>query len=126
MPNAISGVVGTGLGVSSRLEGARREAALELFYALSGPSGQQATLESSTLISFRMEPDKEKAHPLFLELHELVQRTPLGPVYDVHLSPEATVVINEGLQELLLGGDPYAIAARLQETQAAAVARGAP
>ncbi|MFB9279496.1 extracellular solute-binding protein [Cohnella cellulosilytica] len=125
-PQAISGVVGTGLGVNKQLEGDRLQAALELFYALAGPEGQKATLDSSTLVSFRIEPDPDKAHPLFLELYELMQRTKLSPVYDAELSAEATLAVNEGLQELLLGGDPSAIAERIQEAQAAAVAQGLP
>lgn len=125
-PNAISGVVGTGLGVNGRLAGDSLQAAMALFYALSGPEGQKATLDSSTLVSYRMEPDPGKAHPLFLELYALMQRTKLSPVYDIELSAEATIAVNEGLQELLDGASPERIAGRIQEAQAAAVRAGLP
>src|SRR5690606_39113733 len=49
-----AGVVGTGLGVNKKLSGAKKDAAMKLFYALAGPDGQKATLESSTLISYNL------------------------------------------------------------------------
>ncbi|WP_010273081.1 extracellular solute-binding protein [Paenibacillus senegalensis] len=116
-----SGVVGTGMGVSAKLEGARKEAALELLYALSGPEGQQATLDSSTLVSYNIPLDESKASPLFVELYNLMQDVKISPVYDSKLSSAAVEVINNGLQELLSGGDPEAIAQRIQDAQAAAV-----
>lgn len=116
-----SGVVGTGMGISKKLEGARKDAALELLYALSGPEGQKATLESSTLVSYNIELDESKAHPLFVKLYQLMQTTPITPVYDAKLSSAAVEIINNGLQELLMGGDAAAIAKRLQESQARAV-----
>jgi raffinose/stachyose/melibiose transport system substrate-binding protein len=118
---SVSGVVGTGLGVNRKLEGAAREAALDLFYALSGPEGQAATLASSTLTSYRLEPDRTQAHPLFLELYDLIGSVKLSPVYDVSLSLPAVEVINSGLQDILLGGNVYKVAQQLQDTQAAAI-----
>ncbi|MBW5444448.1 extracellular solute-binding protein [Cohnella sp. CFH 77786] len=122
-PRSVSGVVGTGLGVNKNLEGAGKEAAMELFYALAGPEGQAATLASSTLVSYRMEPDKERAHPLFLELYELMGNVRMSPVYDANLSLPAVESINSGLQEVLLGGNVYKVAQQLQDTQAAAIRR---
>jgi raffinose/stachyose/melibiose transport system substrate-binding protein len=118
-----SGVVGTGLGVNKKLSGAKKDLAMELYYALSGPDGQKATLDSSTLVSYKIEPDKSKAHPLFIELHDLVRSIEISPVYDIKLSAVATEAINNGLQELLLGGDPASIARKLQEAQAASIAQ---
>ena len=120
-PNAISGVVGAGLGISNKLTGARKAAALDLFYALAGPEGQKATLDSSTLVSYNLEPDTDKAHPLFIELFELTQRVSITPVYDVSLSLPAVEVINSGLQDVMLGGNPYRLAQQLQDVQAAAI-----
>lgn len=125
-PNTISGGLGTGLGVNKQLTGDSLQAAMTLYYALAGPAGQKATLDSSTLVSYRLEPDPDKAHPLFFELYELMQRTKLSPIYDIELSAEATIAVNEGLQELLDGGDPAQIARRIQEAQAAAVSAGLP
>ncbi|HZG83710.1 extracellular solute-binding protein [Paenibacillus sp.] len=115
---ATSGVVGTGLGVSKKLEGAEKDAALELLYAMAGPEGQKATLESSTLVSYNIELDESKAHPLFVKLYNLMKTTPITPVYDAKLSSASVEVINNGLQELLMGGNPADIAKKLQDTQA--------
>lgn len=118
-----AGVVGTGLGVSKKLEGAKKDAALELLYALSGPDGQQATLNSSTLVSYKIDLDESKANPLFVELNELMKTVKIVPVYDSKLSSAAVEVTNNGLQELLLGGDPEAIAQKIQDAQARAVGK---
>lgn len=116
-----AGVVGTGLGVNKKLSGAKKDAAMKLFYALAGPDGQKATLESSTLISYNLELDPSKANPLFIKLTELMKETKIVPVYDSKLSSAAVEAINNGLQELLLGGDPEDIAKRIQAAQAGAV-----
>jgi raffinose/stachyose/melibiose transport system substrate-binding protein len=121
-PDTTSGVVGTGLGVSKKLTGARKEAAMKLFYALAGPDGQKATLESSTLVSYNIELDKSKAHPLFVELYDLIQRVKIVPVYDSKLGSATVEVVNNGLQELLMGGKAEDIARKIQDAQAAAVA----
>lgn len=116
-----SGVVGTGMGISAKLEGARKDAAMELLYALAGPEGQQATLDSSTLVSYNIPLDESKASPLFVELYNLMQDVKISPVYDSKLSSAAVEVTNNGLQELLSGGDPAAIAKKIQDAQAGAV-----
>lgn len=118
-----AGVVGTGMGISKKVSGAKKDAAMKLLYALSGPEGQKATLESSTLISYKLELDKSKAHPLFVELNELMKTVKINPVYDSKLSSAAVEVINNGLQELLMGGDPAAIAKKIQDAQAGAIGK---
>lgn len=120
-PDTTSGVVGTGLGVSKKLSGSQKEAAMKLFYALAGPDGQKATLESSTLVSYNIELDKSKAHPLFVELYELIQNVKIVPVYDSKLGSATVEVVNNGLQELLMGGNAEDIAAKIQSAQATAV-----
>ncbi|MCM3701849.1 extracellular solute-binding protein [Paenibacillus macerans] len=121
-PATTSGVVGTGLGVSKKLDGGKKEAAMKLFYALAGPDGQKATLDSSTLVSYNIELDKSKAHPLFVELYDLVQGIKIVPVYDSKLGSATVEVVNNGLQELLMGGKPEDIARKIQDTQAAVAA----
>lgn len=118
-----AGVVGTGLGISKKLTGAKKDAAMELLYALSGPDGQQATLDSSTLISYNLELDPSKANPLFVELHELMKNVKISPVYDAKLSSAAVEVTNNGLQELLMGGNPEDIAKKIQDAQAKALGK---
>ncbi|MFC0213446.1 extracellular solute-binding protein [Paenibacillus chartarius] len=118
-----AGVVGTGMGVSKKVIGAKKDAAMELLYALSGPEGQKATLESSTLVSYKIELDKSKAHPLFAELYELMKNTKISPVYDSKLSSAAVDAVNNGLQELLSGGSAEAIAKKIQDAQAGALGK---
>ncbi len=119
-----SGVVGTGLGVNKKLTGAKKEAALDLLYALSGPEGQKATLDSSTLVSYNIEPDPTIAHPLFIELDQLIAGLDIHPVYDISLSSAAAEVVNNSIQELLSGGSPEDAARKIQRAQAAAVNNG--
>lgn len=118
-----AGVVGTGMGVSKKVTGARKDAAMQLLYALSGPEGQKATLGSSTLVSYKIDLDKSKAHPLFVELNELMKNTKISPVYDSKLTSAAVEVVNNGLQELLMGGNPEAIAKKIQDAQAGALGK---
>ncbi|MDF2926013.1 MAG: family 1 extracellular solute-binding protein [Paenibacillaceae bacterium] len=118
-----AGVVGTGMGMSKKLTGAKKEMAEMLLYALSGPDGQKATLGSSTLVSYKIELDKSKAHPLFVELHELMKTVKISPVYDSKLSSAAVDVINNGLQELLMGSTPEAVAKKVQDAQAGALGK---
>ncbi len=116
--NSTSGVVGTGMGMSKKLTGIRKEAAEQLLYALSGPEGQKATLDSSTLVSYKIELDADKAHPLFIELNELMQHIEISPVFDIKLGAAATDVLNAGLTDLMLGSTPYDIASKLQAAHA--------
>ncbi|WJH34928.1 extracellular solute-binding protein [Paenibacillus sp. CC-CFT747] len=118
-----SGVVGTGMGMSKKVKGAQKEAAQELLYALAGPDGQKATLDSSTLVSYKIDVDKTKANPLFIELNELMKNTKISPVYDSKLSSAAVEVTNNSLQELLMGGNPEAIAKKIQDAQAGAIGK---
>lgn len=120
-PETTAGVVGTGLGVSKKLTGSKKEAAMKLFYEMAGPEGQQATLNSSTLVSYKLDLDKEKAHPLFVELYELMQHVKITPVYDSKLGSATVEVVNNGLQELLTGGKAEDIASKIQNAQATAV-----
>lgn len=118
-----AGVVGTGMGVSKKVSGAKKDVAMELLYALSGPEGQKATLDSSTLVSYKIDLDKSKAHPLFAELYELMKNTKISPVYDSKLSSAAVDAVNNGLQELLNGGSAEAIAKKIQDAQAGALGK---
>ncbi|MFH5182871.1 extracellular solute-binding protein [Paenibacillus sp. TAB 01] len=122
-PQTTAGVVGTGMGISKKVSGAQKDAAMQLLYALSGPEGQKATLDSSTLVSYKIDVDKAKAHPLFVELNELMKNVKITPVYDSKLSSAAVEVINNGLQELLMGGNPEAIAKKIQDAQAGAIGK---
>lgn len=122
-PQTTSGVVGTGMGMSKKVTGAQKEAANQLLYALAGPDGQKATLGSSTLVSYKIEVDRTQANPLFVELNDLMKNVKITPVYDSKLSSAAVEAINNGLQELLSGGDPAAVAKKVQDAQAGAIGK---
>ncbi|WP_010271601.1 extracellular solute-binding protein [Paenibacillus senegalensis] len=115
-PSSIPAMVGTGLGISSRLHGEQLEAAYQLLYALSGPDAQQAIFQSNTLVSYKLDLNKE-APRLFRELHQLTENSELAPAYESVLTSAALDVLNEGIRELLNGGEAEEIAYNIQAAQ---------
>ncbi|MFC5405288.1 extracellular solute-binding protein [Cohnella soli] len=116
-PNTLSGVVGTGIGMSAKVTGAKKEAALDLMYTLAGPDAQKRVLESNQLVSYKVDLDKSKVTPIFAQVYELVNSVTRTPVYDGVLSSAVADELNNGLQELLMGGKPEAIAKKVQAAQ---------
>ena len=114
-PNSLSGVVGTGLGLSKNVEGARKEAAFKLIYAMASPEVQKRTLEGNQLVSYKVDLDESKVSPIFAEVYKLLGTVNTTPVYDGRLSSAVADVMNNGLQELLMGGKPEAIAKKIQD-----------
>ncbi|MGG1520059.1 extracellular solute-binding protein [Paenibacillus oryzisoli] len=114
-PNTLSGVVGTGLGMSKNVTGAKKQAAYELIYALSGPEAQKAILESNQLVSYNVNLDTSKVTSIFAEVYKLMSSVKMTPVYDGKLTSATADVVNNGLQELLMGGKPEDIAKRIQD-----------
>ncbi|RED55037.1 extracellular solute-binding protein [Cohnella phaseoli] len=113
--NSLSGVVGTGLGLSKNVEGARKEAAFKLIYTMASPEVQKKTLEGNQLVSYKVDLDKSKVSPIFAEVYGLLGTVTTTPVYDGRLSSAVADVMNNGLQELLMGGSPDAIAKKIQD-----------
>lgn len=122
-PNTLSGVVGVGMGLGKDATGPKKETAFELIYAMSGPDAQKRTLESNQLVSYKVELDKSKVSPIFSEVYELVNSVKLTPVYDGKLTSAGAEAVNNGLQELLMGGKPEDIAKKIQESQAKALGK---
>lgn len=120
-PNSISGGSGGGLALSKTVSGAKMDAALELIYAVSGPEGMQAIVNSNSIVNYKVEPDASVVTPLFYKAFNLFKSVKLTPVYDAYLTSAAADVINNGLQDLLLGGKPEDIAKKLQDSQAQAL-----
>lgn len=116
-PNSVSGAIGVGPALSSKVEGEKKKVAEELILALAGPDAQKTTLEANQLVSFKVELDKSKVNPLFAKLYELVNEVKRTPVYDAKLTSGATEAVNNGLQELLLGGKAEDIAKKIQDAQ---------
>lgn len=122
-PMSTSGVVGNGFAVNSKLTGDKLDAALRLIYAMASPSAQRQILDSNTLVSYRMEVNPSIAHPLFVELHELMSEVTLLPSYETQLTTAAVEMLSDGLQEMMKGGSPEALAQKLQSTQASVLGK---
>ncbi|WP_042170578.1 extracellular solute-binding protein [Paenibacillus gorillae] len=120
-PNTLSGVVGVGMGLGKDATGTKKDAAFQLIYAMSGPDAQKRTLESNQLVSYKVELDKSKVSPIFSEVYELVNNVKLTPVYDGKLTSAGGEAVNNGLQELLMGGKPEDIAKKIQDAQSKAL-----
>ncbi|GAB6991997.1 extracellular solute-binding protein [Paenibacillus pini] len=119
--NTITGGAGGGLALSKRTEGAAKEAALKLIYAVSGPEAQKAIAESNSMVMYDTDIDKAKVTSLYYKAFNLVKKTTITPVYDAYLSAEAAEVVNNGLQEIMTGGSPESVAKKLQDAQARSV-----
>lgn len=117
-PNTTSGVVGTGLGLSAKVDGAKKDAAHQLIYAMSGPDAQKRTLESNQLVSYKVQLDESKVSSLFAKVYKLVNEVGRTPVYDGVMSSAGADAVNNGLQELLMGGNAQDIATKIQDAQA--------
>lgn len=116
--NTISGGAGGGLALSKRTEGAAKEAALKLIYTVSGPEAQKAIAESNSMVMYDTDIDQAKVTSLYYKAFNLVKKTGITPVYDAYLSAEAGDAINNGLQEIMMGGTPESVAKKLQDAQA--------
>ncbi|OAB27078.1 ABC transporter substrate-binding protein [Paenibacillus macquariensis subsp. defensor] len=119
--NSITGGAGAGLALSKRTEGATKEAALKLIYAVSGPDAQKAIAESNSMVMYDTDIDQSKVSSLYYKAFNLVKKTNITPVYDAYLSAESGEVINNGLQEIMTGGTLESVAQKLQDAQARAV-----
>jgi raffinose/stachyose/melibiose transport system substrate-binding protein len=122
-PNSISGGAGGGLALSKKVAGKQLDAALDLIYTVSGPEGMNAIALSNTLLNYNIDLDKTKVTPMFLQAFELYKKVKLTPVYDAYLTSAGTEAINNGLQELLIGGKPEDIAKKLQDAQMKALGK---
>jgi raffinose/stachyose/melibiose transport system substrate-binding protein len=120
-PNTMTGGPGGGMVMSNKVKGKQRELALELIYAISGPEGQKAIAESESLVMYDVEIDESKVSSLYKKAYDLVKTVNFAPVYDLYLSSAGGEAINQGLQELMLGGKPEEVAKKLQDAQAKAV-----
>lgn len=117
-PNTLSGGAGGGFTVSKNLSGKQLDAALELIYTISGPEGMKLVAESNQIVNYKVDIDESKVSSLFIKTYDLTQKIKFTPVYDAVLSSAGADAINNGLQELLMGGNPEDVAKKLQEAQA--------
>jgi len=119
-PNTITGGPGGGFVLNSEVQDKKRELALELIYKLSNAEAQKAVAESNSMVMYNVDIDASKVTPLFNEAFSLVKTLSFSPVYDLYLSAAGAEAVNNGLQELMLGADPAAVAAKVEAAQAGA------
>lgn len=116
--NTISGGPGAGMALSKNTEGATKDAALELIYALSGPEAQKAIAGSNSLVMYSMDLDESAVSSLYFKAFNLIKTVGVTPVYDAYLTAEGGEAVNNGLQELMMGGKLEDIAKKIQDAQA--------
>lgn len=117
--NTITGGPGGGYLLSSKTEGAAKDAAMDLIYTLSNADAQNTIAESNSMVMYDLELDQETVNPLFYEAFNLVRSAEFAPVYDLHLTSAGGEAVNNGLQEIMLGGDVEKVAKDIQKAQAA-------
>lgn len=117
-PKSMSGGSGGGLALSKHVAGNQLEAALDLIYTVSGPEAMEAIAGSNSIVTYNVELDETKVMPLFYKAFNLYKSLELTPVYDAYLTSSATEAVNNGLQELSMGGKPEDIAKKIQDAQA--------
>ncbi|WP_229675491.1 extracellular solute-binding protein [Halolactibacillus alkaliphilus] len=115
--NTITGGPGGGYLLSSKTEGAAKEAALDLIYALSNDNAQKVIAESNSMVMYDLDLNEEVVNPLFYEAFNLVRGAAFAPVYDLHLTSAGAEAVNNGLQEIMLGGDVEKVAENIQRAQ---------
>lgn len=114
----ITGGPGGGYLLSSHTKGAAKEAALKLIYALSNEKAQTAIAESNSMVMYNVDLDQKNVNPLFFEAFNLVKNAEFAPVYDLHLTSAGGEAVNNGLQEIMLGGSVDKVANNVQKAQA--------
>ncbi|MFD0590358.1 extracellular solute-binding protein [Paenibacillus sp. GCM10027627] len=114
----LSGGAGGGFALSKKTSGASKDAALELIYAIAGPDGQKSIAESNSMVMYKMDLANSNVSPLYLKAFNVAMNAGITPVYDAYLSAEAGETINNGLQEIMMGGKPEDVAKKLQDAQA--------
>lgn len=115
--NTITGGAGGGFLLNKNTEGANKEAALELIYALSNKEAQKAIAESESLVMYDVEIQEDEVSPLFYETFNLLKEVEFAPVYDIYLSSAAAEEVNNGLQDIMLGNDLESVAKKIQAAQ---------
>ncbi|WP_238358145.1 extracellular solute-binding protein [Cohnella zeiphila] len=116
--NTITGGPGGGFVLNAEAEGRKRELAMELIYKLSSADAQKAVAESNSMVMYNVDIDSSKVTPLFNEAFNLVKTLSFSPVYDLYMSAAGGEAVNNGLQDLMLGGKPETVAAQIQAAQA--------
>jgi len=102
-PNSTSGGASVAFAMS-KLDGAKRAAAIEVLKELSGPEYGVTMTEYNKFPAVKPgKYDENKITPLAKEYNTIIDKSVFSPVYDIYLSPALSDMINVGIQELLIG-----------------------
>jgi raffinose/stachyose/melibiose transport system substrate-binding protein len=119
-PNSLSNASGWFIAVNSKLEGAKREAAMKAAFDLYGIDYcNYMALNHGMLSPMKVEEIKtEGVDPLTLAYNEIATAASGVPIYDAELNGAIVDVMNKGLQEVLEGTlEPEALAEMIQAEQ---------
>jgi raffinose/stachyose/melibiose transport system substrate-binding protein len=100
-PTALSGTLGYGIAVNSKLDGKKKESAYTFLKYFYQQPLYEELLKAGTLVPAKVEVPSDIPEPF----KEVVKRSEgkISPVYDAVLSPTVIDVINNGLQSLVSG-----------------------
>ncbi|MCX7709851.1 MAG: extracellular solute-binding protein [Clostridia bacterium] len=103
-PRTTSGGGGWAYNMNAKLKGAKKEAAIALLKEITGKEYGKLTYEGGGMPGNKADGiDKSKLSPLFTKYLDFISTVKYTPVYDVQLTPPVIEVMNNGLQELLVG-----------------------
>lgn len=101
-PDAVSSVVGTGLGINSNLSDDKRAAAEEFMKFFYNEDYYKNMMQQGIIVPANV-PTPDDTPELFKEFVKKAQNTSFAPVYDAVLPAKLTDTINNGLQALTIG-----------------------
>ena len=102
--NEVTWAAGWGWGLSSKLEGAKRDAAIALVKALSDEDYGRERIEMGQAAAQNVTDfDASKVPPLLAELNTMSQSWKAVPILTLGFPTSVTDVLSEGLQELITG-----------------------
>lgn len=114
---AVSAGAGWGYNMNAELQGEKKQAAVEVFKALTDEKQAKISMEYNAMpASNPGEYDESKLTPLFKQYADIMAEAKSVPVYDVQLEPAVIEVMNSGLQELLIQATtPEELAKKIQK-----------
>lgn len=116
----VAGGSGWGWQINPNLEGAKREAAIELVKALTDENFAKDAVELASIVPAVADYtyDESKVTPLFAQVLEIAKSATLTPVFDQVLSTELSDIQNKTTQDVMAGGmTPDDAAAKVQEVK---------
>lgn len=116
----VAGGSGWGWQINPKLEGAKRDAAIELVKALTDKNFAKDAVELASIVPAVTDYtyDESKVTPLFAQVLDIAKDATLTPVFDQVLSTELSDIQNKTTQDVMAGGmTPEDAAAKVQEVK---------